>query len=91
MAKFQNMAKYRIVQVGANAFVVEESWENVFVTGSLWWKKFQVIDRWIPIGSAPYMRGFPTPPAKPPFRSQEDAQQWIDDKRKYPIVIKENA
>lgn len=91
MAKFNRMGKYRIVQVSDNGFVVEESWENIVTTGSLWWKRYKTIDRWIPIGSAPYMRGFPTPPAKPPFRSEAEAQKWISDKQKYPIIIKEPA
>lgn len=85
------MAKYRIVQVSTCGFVVEKAWQNVVVTGWLWWKKYETVERWLPIGKAPYMRGFPSPPAKHPFRSQAAAQQWIDDKRKYPIVIKENA
>jgi hypothetical protein len=91
MAKFKNMAKYRIVQVGDTAFVVEENWENVISTGSLWWKRYTTVDRWIPIGGAPYMRGFPSPPPRPPFGSEAAAQKWINDKRKYPIVVKDPA
>lgn len=27
----------------------------------------------------------------PPFKTIEQAQKWIDDKRKYPIVVKQPA
>ncbi len=87
------MTQYRIVQVGDRAFAVEQLWLRSIVYGIWWWAKAETVEEWLPIGRCPCLpgSGIPSPPAFPSFATEAAAQKWIDDKRKYPMVVKEPA
>ena len=80
--------KYRIVQVSDVSFMVQEL-RMVVRTSILPWVKQQWIEEWN--DTAKYIAKsdsgmlFPVPKL---FASEADAQKWVDDKRKYPIVVK---
>jgi hypothetical protein len=78
--------QYRIVQTGDDSFRVEEmrlvpidSWKP--------WVKRQWVEEW----HWATFSGHHMAPAVPPFKTIEQAQKWVDDKRKYPIVVKQPA
>lgn len=78
--------QYRIVQVSDTAFVVEEL-RRVPRDGFWPWAKRCWVEEW----NHARLSAGPLAPFVPPFKSVEQAQKWIDDKRKYPIVIKQPA
>jgi hypothetical protein len=70
--------EYRIVQVADSIFHVERAYHY---TLRYWpWSKPVAKTRWV-VGAG-------LPDSALPFKSQEAAQKWIDDRRKYPIVVK---
>ena len=76
------MAEYRIVQTGDNVFIVEKV--HHFTEDGKWpWS------RPVPVSEWRAALGFPGCPY--PFKSQEAAEKWLADHRKYPIVVKHPA
>jgi hypothetical protein len=73
--------QYRIVQTGDSTFMVERMC-LVTVWGKYPWSKHTQGTKWVPAEHPPPTRR---------FCSQEAAQKWINDKRTYPIVVKEPA
>ncbi|MDO7885356.1 hypothetical protein [Hymenobacter cheonanensis] len=72
--------EYRIVQVSDSTFHVEVA---RYSTYKYWpWSPPVSIVTWKNAG----IPGIPFP-----FKSEEHAQKWIDDQRKYPIVVKHPA
>jgi hypothetical protein len=75
------MAEYRIVQVADGVFNVEKAYRDTF---KQWpWSK--------PVERCKWIVGAGLPDHALPFKTEAAAQKWIDDKRKYPIVIKHPA
>lgn len=73
--------EYRIVQVSDSVFNVERAYYSTY---RYWpWSSPVLVVRW-GIGAGMMNHALP-------FKSQEAAQKWIDDKRKYPIVVKHPA
>lgn len=76
--------QYRIVQVADNLFIVEELCRiRIPRYGFFGFGKTRWVEEWNRVGAG----GRPTPP----LLSEAQAQKWIDDKRKYPIVVKQPA
>lgn len=76
------MAEYRILQTGDNTFTVEKA--NHFTKPGKWpWSAPVQCSEWRPAGP---FRGISFP-----FNSLEKAEKWINDQRKYPIVVKHPA
>ena len=76
------MAEYRIVQTGDNTFIVEKAHHSV-EPGKWPWSAPVTVSEW--------RSAFGFPGCFFPFKSQELAQKWIDDQRKYPLVVKHPA
>lgn len=70
---------FRIVQVSDTCFHVEKQRPYPKPRPWPWSKKEYGIE---------YVSAMPIPF---PFKNQEHAQKWIDDVRKYPVVVKEAA
>lgn len=78
--------KYRILQAGDNEFVVEAL--RMVPRERPWpWTKREWVEQW----DCARLSAGPMAPRVPTFKSEQGAQKWIDDKRKYPIVVKEPA
>jgi hypothetical protein len=80
---------FRIVQISDSNFTVEElrmvprdSWKP--------WVKRRWVEEWnrVRFGLSAFHS---MAPLVPPFLSVEAAQKWIDDKRQYPLVVKQPA
>jgi hypothetical protein len=70
--------EYRIVQVADHTFNVQRAYHSTY---RHWpWSSPVPKVEWLPVDRIPF-----------PFKSEEHAQKWIDDKRKYPIVVKQPA
>ncbi len=76
------MAEYRIVQTSDNCFIVEKA-HHYTEPGKWPWSKEINCSEWRPA------LGFPGHPF--PFPSLEKAEKWVDNQRKYPIVVKHPA
>jgi hypothetical protein len=76
------MGEYRIVQTGDNTFIVEKTHHSV-EPGKWPWSAPVTVSEWRPA------LGFPGHPY--PFPSLERAEKWLNDHRKYPIVVKHPA
>ena len=79
------MSQYRIVQISEPFFVVEEL-VATHEEGYWPWSKGKIVENW--------ERAFLTEVRfyrTSTFLSQQAAQNWIDDRHKYPIVVKQPA
>lgn len=72
--------EYRIVQMADHTFVVDRIEEYNYTPWP--WSKPETRRHWARVGCGTVAR---------PFPSQDEAQKFIDDRRKYPIVVKHPA
>ncbi|MDB5270246.1 MAG: hypothetical protein JWP58_3286 [Hymenobacter sp.] len=84
----EETGEYRIVQTSDYCFMVERA-ELVRkrLSGLFWWAKWDYVQVWHRSGKK-FFAGGCYPQA---FKTAADAQKWIDDSRKYPIVVKQPA
>lgn len=84
------MEQYRIVQTSDSWYMVEELTRK-WVAGA-WWQPGQWVEHWERSARDDWKDFIPAfGPRCRQFESEAAAQKWIDDKRKYPLVIKQPA
>lgn len=78
---------YRIIQTADESFAVERLVKEYRrAAGWRWWRTTPVLV-WRPSA----LKGFGGCTYPQTFKTEAAAQKWIDDTRKYPLVVKEPA